>query len=146
MNHAFFRTSSLSLAGKILLLPACVAAALILAVVGKHFRAMERHETQTIDAARQVMFLARPDGSVQALHLRNTIGELGVLREPDRHQVRQLSLDTSGRHLWVLGESAVWHYDAHTLKLLERRPLERSDSIALEDSVPLARDEVSRPL
>lgn len=145
MKQALIRTPSPGLAGKILLLPACIAGALLLALLGEHFRAMATPATQALDSSRQVMFIARPDGSVQALHLRHTVAELGVLREPDRHAIRELALDASGAHLWVLGENTVWHYDARSLKLLGRSPLARSDSLS-RGGTEAAAATIPRPL
>lgn len=115
---------------QILLLPACLAAAALLALIGQYFQSMEQVSKQAIDNSRQVLFLAQNDGSVRALHMRNTIGELGVMRNPARHKVRDIALDPSGQHLWVLGDDATYHYDALSLKLIERQPLEHQDSLA----------------
>lgn len=79
---------------------------------------------QAFDVSRRVLFLANtPDGAVHVLNLRNTIGELAVLRAPERRAVQDLRLDASGNRLWVLGNDAVYCYDAHNLRLIERSAL-----------------------
>ncbi len=112
----------------LMLLPACLLAAALLAMLGEHFRSLEQTPLQAIDASRQVLYLAQPDGSVRALHLRHTVGELGVLRASERREVRDIALDSSGRHLWVLGNDATYHYDAWNLRLIERKALENAGS------------------
>ncbi len=106
-----------------LLLPACLAVAALLALIGEQFRALEHPGTQVLDASRDVLFQAAEGGAVRALQLRHTVGELGVLRSAARHEVRDLALDDSGRHLWVLGDDATYHYDARSLQLIEHKPL-----------------------
>lgn len=76
---------------------------------------------QTLDVARQVLFIAQPDGAVRVLNLRNTVGELGMLREPQRRQVTALKLDAGGRQLWVEATDATYRYDARSLRLLQRQ-------------------------
>ncbi|MEN3110643.1 hypothetical protein ACFONG_02180 [Uliginosibacterium paludis] len=127
LNTVSLRSSFFSLALRrtvqLMLLPACLAAAALLAMLGEQFRGFETAPVQAIDASRQVLFLAQADGAVRALHLRHTVGELGMLRAPARREVRDLALDASGRHLWVLGDDATYHYDAWSLKLIERKAL-----------------------
>jgi len=134
MLNTDFSSPALALVARrtaqILLLPACLAIAALLALVGQHFQTMEQAPKQAIDASRQILFLAQTDGSVRALHLRNTIGELGVMRNAARHEVRDIALDASGHHLWVLGDDATYHYDARSLKLIERTPLDDPERLA----------------
>lgn len=79
---------------------------------------------QAFDSMRQVLFVADPCcGAVRVLHLRNSIGELAVLRSSGRTQVRDIALDSSKRWLWVLGDDAVERYDALSLKSTGRFPL-----------------------
>lgn len=81
-------------------------------------------QPQAFDATRRVLFLANtPDGAVHVLNLRNTIGELGVLRATQRRVVRDIRLDDSRHRLWVLGDDAAYCYDADTLRLIERSVL-----------------------
>lgn len=76
---------------------------------------------QTLDAARKVLFVTQADGSVRVLNLRNTVSELGVLRARQRHAVREIKLGANGQHLWVQGDDALYLYDAHSLRLLQRQ-------------------------
>lgn len=78
-------------------------------------------QAQTLDAERQVLFVAQPDGAVRVLNLRHTVGELGMLRAPQRRAVSELKLDASGRQLWVQGDDALYRYDARSLRLLQRQ-------------------------
>lgn len=124
MSHTRISTALvLRRTAQVMLLPLCLAAATGLALLGNHFQAQAITQAQAIDTSRQVMFMAQNDGSVRALHLRNTVGELGVLRAPERRAVRDIALDASGQHLWVLGDDATYHYDAISLKLIQRTPL-----------------------
>lgn len=101
---------------------ACIGIPCLLALVGESIRSADAPQ-QTIDAARQVLFVAQPDGAVRVLHLRNTVGELGMLRAPQRHRVLDVALDASGHRLWVLGDDAAYCYDAYSLRLIERSEL-----------------------
>lgn len=76
---------------------------------------------QTLDAARKVLFVSQADGSIRVLNLRNTVSELGVLRARQRHAVREIKLGGDGQHLWVQGDDALYLYDAHSLRLLQRQ-------------------------
>ncbi|MDQ7990649.1 MAG: hypothetical protein REI09_13525 [Candidatus Dactylopiibacterium sp.] len=106
----------------VLLVPAIFFGACLLALVGERFRQMEQTPGETMDASRQVLYVAQQDGAVRVLQLRNTVSELGVMREPGRHAIHTLALDASGRQLRVEGDDATYHYDAVSLKLLERKP------------------------
>ena len=72
-------------------------------------------------AEQQVVFWAEPDtGAVHAVGIRHGISEFGVLRAPKRHAVSRLTLDPKRAVLTVAGDDAVYHYDAHSLRLLSR--------------------------
>lgn len=90
------------------------------ALAGEPARKMSA-PAQTLDAVRQVLFVAQPDGAVRVLNLRRTVGELGMLRAPQRRAVSELRLEAGGRYLWVSGDDARYRYDAHSLRLLERQ-------------------------
>lgn len=107
-----------------LFIAAALALLAFVAFAARHAPEAPDTRPQAFDASRQLLFVAHAnDGSVRALNLRNTIGEIGMLREPTRHLVHELKLDTSGRRLWVLGDDAVYGYDALSLRLVSRTPL-----------------------
>lgn len=71
---------------------------------------------QAFDSARRILFDAKPgSGAVRALGLRSGITDLVILKAPGRHVVRDLRLDPSRRWLWVLGDDAVYRYDAYSM-------------------------------
>ncbi|GAB2904292.1 hypothetical protein GCM10027046_37260 [Uliginosibacterium flavum] len=107
-------------------LPIAAALALLALVTlaARHAPATPDTRPQAFDASRQLLFVAHAgDGAVRVLNLRNTIGEIGTLRAPARHQVHELKLDTNGRQLWVLGDDAVYCHDAVSLRMISRTPL-----------------------
>ena len=76
------------------------------------------------DSERRILFDANPGGGdVRALGLRAGISNLSVLKAPERHMVRDLRFDPSRRWLWVLGDDAVYRYDAYSMKEDGRFPL-----------------------
>jgi 6-phosphogluconolactonase (cycloisomerase 2 family) len=118
--HMFARLSAFLLATGALL------ALIALATLATKFAPASAARTpQAFDAARQVLFVAHTnDGAVRVLNLRNTIGEIGMLRASARHDVHDLRLDASGHRLWVLGDDAVYCYDALSLRSLSSTPLQ----------------------
>lgn len=108
----------------LLLVTATAALALLMATANTITQPAEA-APQAFDSARQILFVGQAgDGAVRVLNLRNTIGEIGVLRAPARHHVHDLRLDASQRWLWVLGDDAVYRYDARNLKPAGSYPLQ----------------------
>ena len=70
------------------------------------------------------LFLADArNGLVRVFDTRNGPVPYGQLTARERRSVRDMQLDESAAHLWVLGDDAVYVYDARMLMLLERRAL-----------------------
>lgn len=81
------------------------------------------------------LFLADArNGMVRVFDTRNGPVPYGQLLARERHAVRDMQLDPERARLWVLGDDAVYLYDARLLMLVERQalPPENEDWQGLE--------------
>lgn len=70
------------------------------------------------------LFLADTrNGIVRVFDTRNGPVPYGQLNARERHAVRDMQLDPARARLWVLGDDALYLYDAHLLMLVERHEL-----------------------
>ena len=92
---------------------------------------------------QQLLFLADGrNGFVRVFDLRNGPVPRANLSVPGRRSVADMKLDAGRGELWVLGDDAVYRYDARSFALLERRglPTNTGPDRALEldgDGVPV---------
>lgn len=63
------------------------------------------------------------NGVVRVFDTRNGPVPYGQLTAKERRSVRDMQLDERAARLWVLGDDALYVYDARLLMLVERRPL-----------------------
>lgn len=63
------------------------------------------------------------NGLVRVFDTRNGPVPCGQLTAKERRSVRDMQLDERAARLWVLGDDALYLYDARLLMLVERRPL-----------------------
>ena len=81
---------------------------------------------EAYDSQRQVLFWGEAQtGAVHVVGLRQTLSEFGVLRLPDRSEVRALHLAEGGRELLVDDATTRYRYDSRSLRLLGRETLTR---------------------
>lgn len=84
----------------------------------------ESSRPEVYDAQRQILFWGEPEtGAVHVVGLRQTLSEFGVLRLPDRSEVRALHLADGGRALLVDDAATRYRYDSRSLRLLGREAL-----------------------
>jgi len=89
---------------------------------GCRFGAAEQH--QALWREEQLLFVADGrNGWVRVFDLRNGMTPRAVLMAPPRHAVLDMALDSPRNRLWVLGDDALYAYDAHDLALRQRLAL-----------------------
>lgn len=115
----------------------------VLALVAGCGRADSRGQREIAWQEQQLLFLAdHRNGFVRVFDLRNGPVPRASLAVPSRRYVADMKLDTGRGELWVLGDDAVYRYDARSFALLERRglPTNTGPDRALEldgDGVPV---------
>jgi hypothetical protein len=87
-------------------------------------RSDSRGQREIAWAEQQLLFLADPrNGFVQVFDLRNGPVARASLAAPGRRTVADRNLDAVRGELWVLGDDALYRYDASSFALLDRRAL-----------------------
>lgn len=96
----------------------------VLALVAGCGRADSRGQREIAWQEQQLLFLAdHRNGFVRVFDLRNGPVPRASLAVPSRRYVADMKLDAGRGELWVLGDDAVYRYDARSFALLERRGL-----------------------
>ena len=73
--------------------------------------------------ADRVFLADSRNGLVRVFDTRNGPVPYAQLTARERRSVRDMRLDAAAARLWVLGDDALYVYDAHLLMLVERRDL-----------------------
>jgi hypothetical protein len=113
--------------------------ALLLLAAGCDVKPATQHEA----VADHTLFVADSrNGQVRVFDLRNGPVMRAMLIAPARRTVLGLRLDAAGERLWVLGNDALYAYDARSLVLQRQLALPTNTAAAraldlLEDGTPL---------